>query len=372
MSTKELVKSEVENYADFDIIRYAQVWEDADILIEALDIQENDNILSIASAGENALSMLIKNPKTVYAIDLNVNQIICTNFKIQCYKHLEYEECMQLLGVFECTDRMKIYKKLEQYLSDDIKECFKNKSEYIEKGIINVGKFEHYFNLFGKKVLPIIHNKKTRQKLLESKTLEERKEFYNKKWNNLRWKMLFRIFFSRTVMGKLGRDKAFFRYVNVNVAEYILERTKYAITELDTSQNSYLHYIINGKYKDVLPAAYRKENFEKIKNNLDKIVVLKESIETFIERDDIDYVNKYNLSDIFEYMSEEQMCKIVDKMLTKAPVGTRISYWNMLSDKRASKYIEQLEYKQEKSEELLKKDKAFFYSKFILEEVRYK
>jgi len=38
MSTKELVKSEVEDYAKFDIIRYAQVWEDAEVLLEALDI----------------------------------------------------------------------------------------------------------------------------------------------------------------------------------------------------------------------------------------------------------------------------------------------------------------------------------------------
>ena len=60
--------------------------------------------------------------------------------------------------------------------------------------------------------------------------------------------MLFKMFFSRTIMGKLGRDKAFFRYVNVNVAENILNRTKYALTELDTSENSYLHYIINGRY----------------------------------------------------------------------------------------------------------------------------
>ena len=43
MSTKELVKSEVEDYAKFDLIRYAQVWEDADILLEALKINENES-----------------------------------------------------------------------------------------------------------------------------------------------------------------------------------------------------------------------------------------------------------------------------------------------------------------------------------------
>ncbi|MBR3613944.1 MAG: DUF3419 family protein [Clostridia bacterium] len=370
METKELVKSEVEDYAKFDIIRYAQVWEDAEILIEGLNINENDNILSIASAGENAISMLIKNPKKVYAIDLNSNQIACSEFKIICYKYLNYEECMEAIGVFESDKRLMLYEKIENKLSENTRRYFNENKEIIKEGIIHTGKFEKYFQLFGKKVLPMIHSKKIRQELLEKKTKEERYEFYNKKWNNIRWNMLFRIFFSRTVMGRLGRDKAFFRYVNVNVAEHILERTKYAITELDTSENSYLHYIINGKYENILPIAYRKENFETIKQNIDKIELLSESIETFIDREDVDYISKYNLSDIFEYMSDEQMHEIVNKMFEKSSSGARIAYWNMLADKRASKYFENLEYKEKLSEELLNKDKAFFYSKFIVEEIK--
>lgn len=370
MSTKELIKSEVEDYAKFDIIRYAQVWEDAEILIESLKINENDNILSIASAGENALSLLIKNPNKVYAIDLNANQIACTEFKIICYKYLEYQECMEVIGVFDSQNRLEIYKKIEDKLSDKTRRYLNDNIESIEKGIINTGKFEHYINIFGQKVLPFIHNKKVREELLKAKTKEERYEFYNKKWNNLRWKMLFGIFFSRTVMGKLGRDKAFFRYVNANVAEHILERTKYAITELDTSENSYLYYIINGKYENVLPVAYRKENFEKIKQNIDKIILSSETVESFIEREDVKYITKYNLSDIFEYMSDKQMCNIFEKIFTKSSSGSIIAYWNMLADKRASKYFDNLEYKEEKSQELLNKDKAFFYSKFIIEEIK--
>lgn len=370
MQTKELVKSEVEEYAKFDIIRYAQVWEDAEILIKALKINENDNILSIASAGENAISMLIKNPNKVYAIDLNKNQMVCIELKKVAYKFLDYDECMKLIGVFECSNRFEIYEKINEKLSENTRKYFDSNKEIIENGIINAGKFEHYFQIFGKKILPLIHSKKIRQELLEKKTEQERIEFYNKKWNNLRWKLLFRIFFSKTIMGKLGRDKAFFRYVNVNVPEHILQRTKYALTKLDTSQNSYLHYIINGKYKSVLPLAYRKENFETIKNNIDKLILLTESVESFLERDDIDYISKYNLSDIFEYMDDSQMCKIFEKIFTKSTSGTRVAYWNMLADKRASKYFENLEYKEKESEELLKQDKAFFYSKFIIEEIK--
>ena len=131
-----------------------------------------------------------------------------------------------------------------------------------------------------------------------------------------------------------------------------------------------MQYIVNGKYNKVYPAAYRKENFEVIKKNIDKIELLSESVETFIQREDVEYISKYNLSDIFEYMSEEEMCKIIEKMLTKSKPGAKIAYWNMLSEKRASKYIEELKYKKEESKKLFKKDKAFFYSDFIIEEVR--
>ena len=370
MANNKLIKSEVEDYAKFDIIRYAQVWEDAEILIEALDIKPTDNVLSIASAGENALSLLIKNPKNVYAIDLNENQIFCTELKKIAYKYLEYDECMELIGVFDSERRIDLYKTIEKYLSKNTQEYFENNINVIHRGIIHCGKFENYFHIFGQKVLPLIHSKKVRQQLLEKKTKEERYNFYNKKWNNNRWKILFKIFFSRAVMGKLGRDKAFFRYVSVNVPEHILQRTRYAITELDTSNNSYLHYIINSRYDKVLPLAYREENFDIIKKNIDKLQILKESVETFINREDIDKVDKYNLSDIFEYMSEDDMVKIVEKMLEKSPKGSIIAYWNMLSDKRASKFIDKIEYKQDLSNDLLKRDKAFFYSKFIVEEVK--
>lgn len=370
MTNNKLIKSEVEDYAKFDIIRYAQVWEDAEILIEALNIKPTDNVLSIASAGENALSLLIKNPKNVYAIDLNENQIFCTELKKMAYKYLDYDECMELIGVFDSERRVDLYKEIEKHLSKNTQEYFENNIDFIHRGIIHCGKFENYFHIFGQKVLPLIHSKKVRAELLEKKSKKERYAFYNKKWNNNRWKILFKIFFSRAVMGKLGRDKAFFRYVSVNVPEHILQRTSYAITELDTSNNSYLHYIINSRYDKVLPVAYREENFDIIKKNIDKLQILKESVETFINREDIESVNKYNLSDIFEYMSEEDMVEIVEKMLEKSPKGSIIAYWNMLSDKRASKFIDKIEYKQDLSNKLLKKDKAFFYSKFIVEEVK--
>ena len=54
------------------------------------------------------------------------------------------------------------------------------------------------------------------------------------------------MFFSRTVMGRLGRDPEFFRYVETDVAASILDRTRHALSVLDPAQNPYVYWILTG------------------------------------------------------------------------------------------------------------------------------
>src|SRR6185437_9159995 len=56
--------------ADFSAIRYAQSWEDADVLLAGLEVQPGDSCLSIASAGDNTLALLAQSPRHVLAIDV--------------------------------------------------------------------------------------------------------------------------------------------------------------------------------------------------------------------------------------------------------------------------------------------------------------
>ena len=65
------MRSEVAQKSDFSIIRYAQCWEDADVLLQALQAQPGKTYLSIASAGDNALALLARSPKKVVAMDLS-------------------------------------------------------------------------------------------------------------------------------------------------------------------------------------------------------------------------------------------------------------------------------------------------------------
>lgn len=365
--------SEIEVRADFSKIRYAQCWEDADILLEAMNIKEGETVVSIASAGDNSFAMLTKSPEKVIAIDLSNAQIACCEIRKACYKYLEYDEFMTIGGCINMgvkEDRINIYNKIRDKLPDWVREYFDGNISYIENGFMNIGKFENYFRIFREKVLPFIHTNKRINMLFEEKSTKEQEEFYYKYWANFRWNLVFRIFFSKAIMGKLGRDPEFYKYVTTSASDRIQLRSQYALINISNHSNPYLNFILRGHYNEAaLPFSLRKENFYLIKDNIDKIEFRVTSLEDVLE-DNIK-IDAFNLSDIFEYMSYESMTDVYKKIIDSSNKGTRIVYWNMLVDRKCPEcFSDKIVRDVKKCKELLSRDKAFFYSDFVLEEVR--
>lgn len=58
----------VEATVDFSKIRYSQVWEDTRLLRQGLRLRPQSRVLSIASAGDNAFSLLLDDAREVVAI----------------------------------------------------------------------------------------------------------------------------------------------------------------------------------------------------------------------------------------------------------------------------------------------------------------
>lgn len=365
------MKTEIENKASFNIMRYAQCWEDADMLINTLNISSEDICLSIASAGENSFSLLSQSPKKVIAIDMNPVQLAAVELRKVVYKNLSYNEMLTLHGAKKGTkkERELIYNKISHLLSNDVK-IYWEQTNFLEYGYANVGKFEKYFSLFKNKVMPFIHSRKTIDALFSLQTIQEQQLFYRQKWNNWRWRLLFKIFFSRKLMGLMGRDPAFFKYVEGSVSDKILARTEVAFNHVLAKENPYLDWILNGEFRYSLPHALREENFELIKKNIDKLETHLGSVESYLSITS-DKITKYNLSDIFEYMSEDKYVELMETLIKSSVSGGRIAYWNMLSPRFSGLSPELLvQLETLNTDDLFLKDKAFFYSKFVCEIIK--
>ena len=368
-TTTAPLRSEAAAQADFSRIRYAQCWEDADVLLAALEVQPGDACFSVASAGDNTLALLTRDPARVVAVDLNPAQLACLALRVAAYRVLDHAALLELVGSRPSERRPELYAACRPLLSTADQAFWDASPAAIEAGIGTAGKFERYFDTFRRRILPLVHSRRRVERLFDERDLAAREAFYEKEWNTWRWQLLFRLFFSRFVMGRAGRDPAFFRYVEGSVAGRILERCRHALTQLDPRENPYVQWILHGSHPDALPLALRPEHFETIRARLDRLAWHQTSVERYLG-DGAGPFDRFNLSDIFEYMSPENFHALLHTIVEAGRPGAHLAYWNTLVPRsRPEAMADLLIAHEERSRELLLQDKAFFYCAFVLEEI---
>ena len=364
------MNSEALENADFSGLRYAQCWEDADILLEALDIRPGQICLSIASAGDNTLAMLASGPARVIALDMSQAQLAALELRVAAYRELSQPELLVLMGSSPGRGREQLYRRCRSQLSEATRTFWDARSESIRRGIGGAGKFERYLEAFRTCILPLAHPRSRVEKLFVGDTKQMRTAFYNKEWNSWRWRMLFHTFFSRFVMGRFGRDPSFFNYVQGSVADRLLERTRYALTELNPAENPYAQWILTGRHTSALPYALRPEHFDSIRDHLDRLEWHHRTVEDFLDKERGVPIHRFNLSDIFEYMSPENYERLLGRIARVGTSGGRLAYWNVLAERhRPDSMRALLRPLADLATHLHARDKAFFYSAFVVEEV---
>ena len=361
--------SEIQHRADFSTIRYAQCWEDSRLLVAGLE-PAGRHCLSIGSAGDNSFALLAAGAASVAAVEMNAAQIACIELRREAYLTLEHGEFLELLGSRPSSRRTALYQACREKMPAEARAFWDARPDAIAEGIGSAGKFERYFETFRKRVLPLAHGRKRVLSLLEKRSPEERETFYNEVWNNRRWRWIFQLFFSRTVMGALGRDPEFFKYVEGSVADRILARTRHALVALDPSENPYLHWILTGAHGDALPEALEEKNFGTIRNALleGRLVVAHASLEAHLARFPECRYDAFNLSDIFEYMSDGNTRDLLEKIIAASSPGARLAYWNMLAPRSRPESLA-ARLKSCEADALFAQDRAFFYNRFVVEEV---
>jgi S-adenosylmethionine-diacylglycerol 3-amino-3-carboxypropyl transferase len=362
--------AEVALRADFSAIRYAQCWEDADVLLEALAIRAGDACLSVASGGENSLSMLACAPAQVLAVDIAPAQLALVELKRAAIGALDHADALAFVGLATCSDRLRLYRGLRGTLPAGAAAYWDARTDDVAAGVCSRGRFERYFALFRRLVLPLVHSEREIAALLAPRSPAEWRRFYDEVWNNRRWRALARVFFSRTVLGRVGRDPGFFRFVEDDVAATILARVERGLTEVDPAANPYLRWILEGRYADVLPHAWRAENFTAIRGHLDRLRLEEQSIEAALAGAPEASFDRFNLSDIFEYVSEGATERMFDAIARCGRAGGRVAYWNMMVPRRRpARLAARLVSLDEQSSRLSRRAATFFYGAFRVDEL---
>ena len=263
------IQSKVGSSFSREIINYSMVWEDPNLLIEAAPQQENLNILSISSAGDNALSLLSLPGAKVSAVDMSEPQNNLLKLKKNAILNITHSEYLTLFGYHQETDssRLQIYNKIKKDLDSVSRKYWDAHQNLIKSGIIHCGRLESYFNKFHENGIKNLFSKEELTLLLTNDDLLLQQKMIQEKTPQL--ESFIANFFNKKSFSKEGRSEAQYKYVekSVSIESHLIERTFQALQKHLISENSYLHYIFAKNFSDNnLPDHLQQKNFKLIHN----------------------------------------------------------------------------------------------------------
>lgn len=354
-------------------ISYAQSWEDPAVLQAGLCVGADDDVLSICAAGDNSFALAIAGARSVTAIDLSGPQIALAKLKLVAAQHFDLERFRSFLGVGNIGQRVFLYHELRPQLDEATCSYWDANEALIREGLLGCGKFEGYLGLFRDRLLPLVHRRKTIDAFLDCPDLQSQREFFESRWNNLRWRMLFRVFFSQAVMARSGRSAAQFTHVDGPVSAAFLERTAHVMTEIPVGSNPFLQWIMSGRYRDpehsqpYLSAAGHKALAEAA----DRIHFVHDDLIAHLESCEPGTYTAFNLSDVPEYLSEAETEHLLRACAAASQSGGRLAYWNLLVPRwRPESMASVLTRDEALGTRLIRQDRAFVYGAFQVETVR--
>ena len=109
---------------DAPVLRRAQCWQDADVLVRGLDVQPGEVCLSIASAGDNTLALLTRDPARVIAVDRSPAQIAALELRIAAYRTLDHGAFLELYGARPSGRRAELYRACRPAIPSDAARAF--------------------------------------------------------------------------------------------------------------------------------------------------------------------------------------------------------------------------------------------------------
>ncbi|WP_435357122.1 DUF3419 family protein [Emticicia sp. SJ17W-69] len=300
----------------FEKINYSACNEDSESERKALRLTTEDTILCITGSGARSLDLLIDSPKKIISVDFNITQNYLLAIKIAAYKSLNYTDFKSFIGLENCSSRQEIYKKVEILLSLEAKTYWDKNFDLIEKGILYCGTWELILRTMAK--LAFFRRKEIKN-LMESHTVAIQQDYWTKHWDNAIWRFFLKIISNRFLWTKIVREPgALLIPKEFDIYEYMRSRMYYMANNHLLRTNHFANLLFYGEYKPdcLLPIHLREENFEIIKNQVDKIEIITDSLLNVLDNQKlVGSVNAYSLSDFSSYADAEMYNEIWGKIV---------------------------------------------------------
>jgi S-adenosylmethionine-diacylglycerol 3-amino-3-carboxypropyl transferase len=275
---------------------YNTCWEDPRLDRQALQVGPRDVIVTITSAGCNALDYALQGPAHVHAVDVNPRQNALLELKIAGIRALDFETFFTIFGAGRHPNFARIYEsQLRPLLSPRAGQYWDRRRHFFTgeghrptfyfHG--TTGIFAWLLNLY---VNRVISARRHVDAMLDADSLDAQRDIYHRQLRPRMWRPSLRWLLRRdTVMSMLGvprpqRDQIDQQFPG-GLSTFIENCVNTVFGEMSLRDNYFWRVYLTGRYtRDCCPDYLKPAPFHRLKNGLvDRVSVHTMSIAQFLE-----------------------------------------------------------------------------------------
>jgi S-adenosylmethionine-diacylglycerol 3-amino-3-carboxypropyl transferase len=352
---------------------YTANWEDPESDRLALRIRPGETLMTITSGACNTLGFLVQDPAVIYTVDINPAQAFQLELKMAAMKALPYGDFTAFLGLAPSRERLETYATLREGLSPGAARFWDARRNILRKGFLLRGGYETFVKLVGR-YIRLGHGRKRVDGLLGANDPKEQGAFYDRFWEIRRTLWVFRLFYNKNVLARMGLEADYFRFDDgsSSFAESFQKKFRKVAHDVPVRGNYFVHLYLKGRYRslDEVPDYLREEHYETIRGRLGRIRAYAADAKKWLAEQPDSSIDVFAMSNICELMDLADTRATFQEVLRTAKFGARVCFRNLIIPRDVPEDLRAFIRKDEALSRRMKDaDRSFVYSKVAAYEV---
>ncbi|WP_421853197.1 DUF3419 family protein [Novosphingobium sp.] len=367
---------------------YAQIWEDPDIDMEALQIRQDSRMIAIASGGCNVLSYLVGDPAAITAVDLNTAHVALGKLKIASAQHLPgYAEFRRFFADADQQANIAAYRDhVAPHLDETTRRywegrdlTFRRRIGGFRKGIYKRGLLGGFIGIahFAAKLYRI-----DLQAILAATSTEEQRAIFERELAPVFDKKFVRWLTDQPAsLFGLGIPPAQFEALagDQRMAEVLRRRLEKLACDFSVDDNYFAWQAFSRSYGKsparALPPYLQEANWDAVRSRVGRIEVRHANLTEHLRTLPGESLDRYVLLDAQDWMTNAQLCDLWREITRTARPGARVLFRtaaepSLLPGRVEPAVLAQWTYHEELSRDYTRRDRSSIYGGVHLYELR--
>lgn len=291
------------------------------------------SVLSIASGGDMALSLLALGADEVVAVDVDPNQLFLAELKRSAVLGLSREEAARFLGFMPATiaERRRWLPVVLEHLPPDAQAFWERWSRAALRGAIAAGRYERYLAMCRAIARPVAGG--AFQRLVECATLAEQRAVFARSLDRPTLKSLFRLMFHPRLYGWRGLDPRGLRHhpAQTSLGQWFFERFRTLCVDSASRENLYLQWHLLGRVRnlDAGPEYLTERGADTVRRHNAALSFRQESIVDYLAASPRGRFDRFHLSNLPDWLAAAEFDRLLELVVEKARKPARV-VWRCL------------------------------------------